>query len=328
MSKLFISHSSKDKVFVKKLGEDLMAHGYDVWLDEWEIKVGDCIISKIEKGLEESKYIVLCMSKSAVESGWVDKEWKAKYWDEVKTKKISVLPILLEDCAVPELLKTKKYADFSNNYSVGIIELTNALSPILRGDSSEPNLNAIISRTNAEIANVLSKIQTRDLPLEESITEVLKLAVKTHDRELLDFCTGELKGWTNNPENKPHYRFAQVYVSLYQLNLLHFGMLGGNTAAFQYMENDEKFYSVKMFFNYPISKMVDNVAGVSELDKKIFSLTGPAVDLFPDIKDPKITMYIYGDPHIFGNILSSIRSKMVEMLIDRLPIANKTDKIK
>ena len=188
MSKLFISHSSKDKVFVKKLGEDLMAHGYDVWLDEWEIKVGDCIISKIEKGLEESKYIVLCMSKSAVESGWVDKEWKAKYWDEVKTKKISVLPILLEDCAVPELLKTKKYADFSNNYSVGIIELTNALSPILRGDSSEPNLNAIISRTNAEIANVLSKIQTRDLPLEESITEVLKLAVKTHDRELLDFC--------------------------------------------------------------------------------------------------------------------------------------------
>lgn len=43
----FISHSAKDKPFVRKLAADLVANGVKVWLDEQRILVGDSIPEKI-----------------------------------------------------------------------------------------------------------------------------------------------------------------------------------------------------------------------------------------------------------------------------------------
>jgi esterase/lipase superfamily enzyme len=43
---VFICHSSKDKVFVKKLAADLRKQEIDVWLDEWNMNVGDSIHKK------------------------------------------------------------------------------------------------------------------------------------------------------------------------------------------------------------------------------------------------------------------------------------------
>jgi TIR domain len=38
---LFLSHSSKDKEWVHALARDLSVCEIDVWLDEWELVVGD-----------------------------------------------------------------------------------------------------------------------------------------------------------------------------------------------------------------------------------------------------------------------------------------------
>ena len=51
--KIFLSHSSKDKEFVRKLADDLKTYGLSVWFDEWEIKVGDSITNKISQGIDE-----------------------------------------------------------------------------------------------------------------------------------------------------------------------------------------------------------------------------------------------------------------------------------
>jgi len=51
---VFLSHSSKDKIVVRGLAGQLRADGLRVWLDEWEIKLGDSIPAKIEEGLEHS----------------------------------------------------------------------------------------------------------------------------------------------------------------------------------------------------------------------------------------------------------------------------------
>ena len=42
-----------------------------------------------------------------------------------------VLPLLIEDCAIPELLKTKKYADFRLNYSDGLEDVLLAVDRLL-----------------------------------------------------------------------------------------------------------------------------------------------------------------------------------------------------
>jgi len=51
MPKVFISHSSKDKAFAEHLAADLKNAGLEVWLDKWEIEVGDSIVKKINAGL-------------------------------------------------------------------------------------------------------------------------------------------------------------------------------------------------------------------------------------------------------------------------------------
>lgn len=128
MAKIFISHSSKDKAWARRLSEDLKEIGHEPWLDEWEIKVGECIVTKIDRGIEDSEFVAIILSKHSVESGWVDKEWKAKYWSEIESDRTMVLPLLKENCTIPTLLKTKRYADFRKKYVVAFTHLVEAIN--------------------------------------------------------------------------------------------------------------------------------------------------------------------------------------------------------
>ncbi len=144
MANIFLSHSSADKPFVRRLANDLKSYGHTPWLDEWEIKIGDCIVSKIETGISKADFVILVLSTKAVQSGWVEKEWKSKYWNEVNDKKVMVLPVLVEDCQIPELIKTKKYADFRQDYSYAFDQLVDALPEL----SDEEEGKTKVSETN------------------------------------------------------------------------------------------------------------------------------------------------------------------------------------
>lgn len=41
MASIFLSHSSKDNHFARKLAHDLTTYGVTVWLDKARMKVGD-----------------------------------------------------------------------------------------------------------------------------------------------------------------------------------------------------------------------------------------------------------------------------------------------
>ncbi|KSU59040.1 hypothetical protein AS034_18955 [[Bacillus] enclensis] len=126
--KVFISHASKDKTFAKTLATDLSEAGHIPWLDEWDIGVGDSIPGSISKALKNSDFVLVILSDNATKSSWVQAEWENKYWDEINEGRVIVLPVLYENCELPNLLKTKKYADFSKDYSYGLESLLLALS--------------------------------------------------------------------------------------------------------------------------------------------------------------------------------------------------------
>jgi hypothetical protein len=127
MGRIFISHSSKDKAIAEQLANDLYTKGYWVWLDAWRIKVGQCILHEIEYGLDSVDFVILLLSKHAVESLWVDREWKTAYWDEVNKNSIVILPACIEPCIIPKLLQTKKYATLYESYLRGFSEIVDAL---------------------------------------------------------------------------------------------------------------------------------------------------------------------------------------------------------
>lgn len=120
---IFICHSSKDKSFVGKLALDLINAGIDVWYDKWEIKVGDSIIEKINSGIHQCSHMGIVLSPDSIKSDWVKRELNSGLMKEIKKKKVVVLPLLHKQCEIPPLLSDKKYADFTQSYNNGLVEL-------------------------------------------------------------------------------------------------------------------------------------------------------------------------------------------------------------
>lgn len=123
MSSIFLSHTSSDKPFIEKLARDLKRLGVNVWFDKWEIQVGDSLTWKIEEGIRENEFLGIVLSQESLNSEWVKSELSAAWLKQMKTKKIVVLPIMYKDCDLPLFLADRKYADFRENYSIGLEEL-------------------------------------------------------------------------------------------------------------------------------------------------------------------------------------------------------------
>jgi hypothetical protein len=134
---LFLSHSSEDKPLVRRLAEGLEQAGYTVWLDEWKIRLGECIATAIEHAITDCRFVILVLSHNSVSSGWVNKEWKATYWAEIEDGRIRVVPVLWEKCVVPVLLRTKRYVDLSNDFAAGLASLVSSLSAYVAEDSAK-----------------------------------------------------------------------------------------------------------------------------------------------------------------------------------------------
>ena len=129
LKKVFLCHSSSDKLFVDRLASDLEKVNIGVWYDKWEIKVGDSLIEKIQAGLENNDYLAVILSPESVKSEWVKKELNSALMKEIKEKKVVVLPCLLSDCSIPSFLSEKKYADFKDSYEDGFTDLLLAIFP-------------------------------------------------------------------------------------------------------------------------------------------------------------------------------------------------------
>jgi TIR domain len=123
----FISHSSKDKPFVRQLAADLVASGVQVWLDEQRIRVGDSIPESIAQGVAESDFFLLVVSANSVASPWVKKELNQALVNEIEKRRVRVMPVLLNKVELPLSVSDKKYANFTESYDRGLHELISSI---------------------------------------------------------------------------------------------------------------------------------------------------------------------------------------------------------
>lgn len=125
MISVFISHNYMDKPLARKISNTLNCYGIKTWIDESEIKVGDSLIEKIRKGIDNVDYLIALISKYSVESEWVLKELDIAMNKEIEGKKVIVLPILAGKCELPGFLKGKLYLDMSStrNFSKNLPQL-------------------------------------------------------------------------------------------------------------------------------------------------------------------------------------------------------------
>src|SRR4029453_14499818 len=74
MTKLFISHSSKDDAFVRDLRAALADHGQKGWIDSRELRGSDPLWSEIQKAIEEASAYAVVVSTDSLQSKWVGEE--------------------------------------------------------------------------------------------------------------------------------------------------------------------------------------------------------------------------------------------------------------
>ena len=72
---VFISHTTEDKVAIARpLATALREAGLSVWYDEFELKIGDRLRRKIDRGLAASRFGVVVLSPAFFGRGWTEYE--------------------------------------------------------------------------------------------------------------------------------------------------------------------------------------------------------------------------------------------------------------
>ncbi len=138
MAKLFVSHRGVDAGPAERLASELRAAGHDVWLDAWEIEVGDSVVEKIDAGLTSADFLVLCLSVDAdgVHTAWMLREWAPTLARQLAGHGVTILPVVLTGGELPAVLADIKTADLVADWPAGVRALLTAIDAIGRRAST------------------------------------------------------------------------------------------------------------------------------------------------------------------------------------------------
>ncbi|NLV09865.1 TIR domain-containing protein [Halomicrobium mukohataei] len=90
---VFISHASEDKPDIARpLAEKLQELGATVWLDEFELEIGDDLRESIDDGLKKSRYGIVVLSDSFFGKEWTEYELEGLTARDMHDDKV-ILPV-------------------------------------------------------------------------------------------------------------------------------------------------------------------------------------------------------------------------------------------
>ncbi len=124
-------YSSPDRAIVEAIHAKLLEVGVQSWMDTKRIIAGDDWEKEILTALNNSSLVLIFLSNSSVTRlGYFQKE--VKYALERAYEKpdgeLFIIPIKLDDCAIPDALRIYQYVDFSTSKEKGWKELIRSIN--------------------------------------------------------------------------------------------------------------------------------------------------------------------------------------------------------
>lgn len=167
--KIFLCHSSGDKLEVEKLYEYFLKQGADPWLDSEKLLPGQDWNYEINKALDDSDVILLCLSKKSVDKeGYVQREIRVALDRalEMPDGRIFLIPGRLEECELPRRLQSYQWVDLFTEK--GMVKLVQSLN--LRAKQAGARPLSVDGAPVPEIKKVAPKKKTT--PKQSSTTVV------------------------------------------------------------------------------------------------------------------------------------------------------------
>jgi hypothetical protein len=270
--------------------------------------------------LESAEYLVLVLSPGAVTSRWVEQEWKAKYWQEVESGKTRLLPVLLQDCAVPTFLQDRKYADFRSNYALGLAHLAKAL--VRFSENTTTDLPLIAPARSPGISELLARVQLRSSPVSECIARALSITIDVRDAEFEKFCRHELGGWpsdaTTDPAMVGHRQLRVILSPFGEINPEYGGWDDEYANAWTEMEREkERFFPRNLILAWPVSAVESAARDIKRKGLIRFQL--PKGSLLNECKDPETMVVAYARSNAYDVVLDNVRQQLTTRLLRQLP---------
>jgi len=130
---VFISHASEDKeIFVSDFANHLQELGVNVWYDQFSLKWGDSLRKSIDKGLANSRFGIVIISKSFMAKQWTEYELNGLVAGEIEGTH-RILPIWHEVSKSEVFKFSPSLADklAMNTTQYTISEIAEQLLPLL-----------------------------------------------------------------------------------------------------------------------------------------------------------------------------------------------------
>jgi hypothetical protein len=96
----FISYSSRDDDFAKRIHADLQSNGVRCWFAPHDLPIGGKILDEIDAAIRLRDKVLLILSEHSIGSDWVEDEVKTAYEEERKRGQTMLVPIRLDDAVM------------------------------------------------------------------------------------------------------------------------------------------------------------------------------------------------------------------------------------
>jgi len=166
MSKIFLSHSTKDNEITRTISDTLKQAGFEVWVDFESIRDGERWLHEIQNGIDACDGVVVLLSKASRQSEWVEKECLYTFG-----LKKPLFIALIEDVPLPLHLVNIQFTDCRQALADGMAELMTALRHRLSSSAPPPYVDESTTVMPTE-ENFFSYME--QLPLGETAMSVAK----------------------------------------------------------------------------------------------------------------------------------------------------------
>ena len=107
-----------------------------------KIRGGDNIQRKIQEGIAQADALIVVISENSFRSQWVQQEFTLMALQDISKRERRIIPVRIDQSAVPSYLADRAYLDLSDNFEVGLERLSDELR-----DATRQSIAALPTRT-------------------------------------------------------------------------------------------------------------------------------------------------------------------------------------